>query len=115
MPINGWNRISLRLGYRHIASVTALVLLTVLVLASCGAGASDSVVGHHLGAFFEAFIGRELTRDELRQVTDEFIEFHTQNGQSRQAIRDTAQQTGITDINMGLGNLPLVMDAIFGR
>jgi hypothetical protein len=95
MPINGSIWISVRPACRHATSVAAVALLTVLVCASCSAGVSDAVVGRHLAAFFAAFTGRELTRDELRQVTDEFIEFHTQNGQGRQAIRDAARQFGV--------------------
>lgn len=64
----------------------------VLALTSCGAGASDSTVARHMKTFFEEFTGRGLTRDELQRVTDEFIEYHSQNGQNRAAIREKSQR-----------------------
>jgi hypothetical protein len=67
------------------------MIALVCLLAACGANASDPEVARHMGAFFEAFTGRDLSRDELRQVTDEFIEFHTLNGKDRDGIREAAR------------------------
>jgi hypothetical protein len=67
-------------------------LLSVLMLGSCGATASDPAVARHLETFFEAFVGRQLSADELRETTDEFIELHTLGGKNLEAIRETAQR-----------------------
>jgi hypothetical protein len=76
---------------RTTPSMAVVCLLPVLLLASCGADASDPVVARHMDEFFEAFVGRDLSRDELRQVTDEFIEFHALNGKDRDGVREAAR------------------------
>jgi hypothetical protein len=60
------------------------------MLMSCEAGSSDPAVSRDLQAFFEAFIGRDLSGRELSEVTEEFIELHTLNGRTPAAYRDIA-------------------------
>jgi hypothetical protein len=77
---------------RTTPSIALACLLPVLLLSSsCGADVSDPVVARHMDAFFEAFVGRDLSRDELRQVTDEFVAFHALNGKDRAGIREAAR------------------------
>ena len=90
MPLNGLNLLSPRRV--HTTSSRALVLLwSMLVLASCSAESSDPVVARHMDAFFTAFTGRDLSRAELRQVTDEFVEVHTLRGRDPNGIREVAR------------------------
>lgn len=70
-------------------SLSAFVL-AILLVASCGAGSSDSAVARDLRTFFEAYVGRDLSSDELESVTEEFIEIHSLQGASPTAIRDIA-------------------------
>jgi hypothetical protein len=71
-------------------------LLLMLLSISCviGEAQSDPVVARHMGAFFEAFLERKLSGTELREVTDEFIKFHTGYGKNRAAIHERAQTFG---------------------
>jgi hypothetical protein len=59
-------------------------------VAACADGATDPVVARHMGDFFEAYLGRELTRSELRAVTDEFVGISVQEGKSLDAIHQRA-------------------------
>jgi hypothetical protein len=70
------------------------VLTSLLWLVACQERAVDAPVASHLEAFFEAFIGRELSRDELQQVTHEFVEYHTLHGRDRPAILEVARRFG---------------------
>jgi len=98
MPVDG-STLILSQRVRTAPSIVLVCLLPVLFLSSCGADASDPEVARHIGAFFEAFTDRDLSRDELRQVTDEFIEFHALNGRDRDGIRETARTfDGYTNI-----------------
>jgi hypothetical protein len=71
-------------------------LLVVMIFVSCiDSGAqSDQVVARHMKAFFEAFLGRKLSGSELREVTDEFIKYHTGKGKIRTAVHESAQKFG---------------------
>jgi hypothetical protein len=80
------------LAPQRVRTALALAsLLPLLLLASCGANASDPVVARHMGAFYEAFAGRDLNGAELQQMTDQFIEFHGLSGKDRDGIRAAAQ------------------------
>jgi hypothetical protein len=57
-------------------------------------GAVDAPVARHLDPFFAAFIGRELSRDELQRVTHEFVELHSLHGRDQQAIHERARRFG---------------------
>jgi hypothetical protein len=72
----------------------ALLWLALLALAqlSCGSTSADPAVSRDLRSFFEAFVGRDLTDAEVRDVTFEFIELHTAGGKTSDAIRDIARQ-----------------------
>lgn len=95
---------------RRYTSFAIACLLPVLALAPRAAGASDAVVERHLEAFFEAFVGRELSRGEVRRVTDEFISIHSRNGQSRAAIRESARRFGsFAKIMRGNGKGPAAL------
>jgi len=71
-------------------------LLVVMIFVSCidGGAQSDPVVARHMKAFFEAFLGRKLGSRELREVTDEFIKYHTGKGKTRTAVHEGAQTFG---------------------
>jgi len=68
-------------------------LLSALIFISCvdGMAQSDQVVAHAQKVFFEAWLERELSGDELRKLTDEFIVFYTKQGKNRTEIQDTAK------------------------
>jgi hypothetical protein len=55
------------------------------IFISCadGMAQSDQMVARAQKAFFEAWLKRELSGDELRKVTDEFIVFYTKMGKNR--------------------------------
>ena len=82
MPIGGWK------------SVAASNLLPFVLLVCCGTAAADRVVERNMGRFYAAFLGRELSREELRAVTHEFVEIHAATGKSGEAIRETARRFG---------------------
>jgi len=92
MPVNGLK--SPRIGHlaRFFRCASLYMLLPTLLLASCEAGSPDSAVSRDLQSFFEAFVGRELSGTEIREITDEFVELHTLNGKTPEAIRDLARQ-----------------------
>lgn len=69
-------------------------LALVLWLVACQGRAVDAPVARQLEPFFEAFVGRELSRDELQQVTQEFVEYHTLHGRDRPAILEAASRFG---------------------
>jgi hypothetical protein len=73
---------------------TFIFLASLLWLVSCQGRTIDAPVERHLESFFAAFTGRDLSRDELQQVTQEFVEYHTLHGRDRQAIRDAAGRFG---------------------
>src|SRR5688572_3086192 len=73
------------------AALLWLALLALTQLA-CGSTSPDPAVSRDLRSFFEAFVGRDLTSAELRDVTVEFIELHTAGGKTPDGIRDTARQ-----------------------
>jgi hypothetical protein len=68
-------------------------LLSALIFISCadGMAQSDQVVARGVKTFFEAWLKRELRGDELRQVTDEFIAYHTRKGKDRAGIDEAAK------------------------
>jgi hypothetical protein len=73
----------------------AFTFLTALLwLVACQGRAVDAQVERHLGPFFEAFAGRELSHDELQQVTREFVEYYTLHGRDRPAILEAAGRFG---------------------
>jgi hypothetical protein len=76
-------------------SVAGLLLLVAMIFASvdCAAG-SNSVVSHHLGVFFEAFLGRKLSDSESREITAEQIRYHAAKGMGSAAIDAAARQFG---------------------
>lgn len=92
MPVSGLK--PLRIGYPAQFPRRALfyVLLPTLMLASGGADSPDAAVSRDLQSFFEAFVGRELSGTEIREVTNEFVELHTLNGRTPDAIRDITRQ-----------------------
>jgi hypothetical protein len=74
----------------------SLLWLPLLALAqlSCGSTSTDAAVSRDLRSFFEAFVGRELSGAEVRDVTVEFIELHAADGKTSDAIRDIARRLG---------------------
>jgi hypothetical protein len=56
--------------------VPCLLLLLVSISGVGGAAQSDQVAERNLKAFYEAFLGRQMSGSELREVTDEFIKIH---------------------------------------
>jgi hypothetical protein len=68
-------------------------LLFTMTFVSCieGEAQSDPVVARHMGAFYEAFLGRKPSGSELRAIVDAFIKGHTKNGKSRAAIHEIAR------------------------
>lgn len=92
MPANGLTAIGRGHLSSHTSRTATVLVLTILVLVSCGAGASDAAVSRDLQTFFEAFVGRDLSASELKDVTEEFIELHRLNDSSPSAIRDIAER-----------------------
>jgi hypothetical protein len=80
---------------RHAGSATlalACLLLSALVCLSRGyAAAPDPVVARHMGAFFAAFVSRELSPEELGEMADEFVRIHATEGKSLPAIHEIAR------------------------
>lgn len=74
-----------------MAPARLFCLLPLILLVSCGASTSDSSVAEPLGEFFEGFLERELTRQELGQVTEEFIAVRVAYGLPRETIREQAK------------------------
>jgi hypothetical protein len=68
-------------------------LLFVMTFVSCidGEAQSDPVVARHMGAFYEAFLGRKLSGSELREIVDAFIKGQSNSGKSRAAIHRVAK------------------------
>jgi hypothetical protein len=93
MAIKRLNFLGLRRS-RACGKCFALVfLLFAMTFVSCidGEAQSDPVVARHMGAFYEAFLGRNLSGSELRAIVDAFIKGHTKNGKSRTAIHKIAK------------------------
>ena len=82
MPVIGWKWIS------------ASSVLASLLIVACGTAVADPVVARHVSEFYAAFLGRELTREELRTLTDEYIRYHATDGKSREAIREASVEFG---------------------
>jgi hypothetical protein len=59
---------------------------------------SDALVARRMGAFYEVFVGRELTQDEIRNVAEEFVQSHSRSGMSIEAIRQLAREFGVSII-----------------
>lgn len=74
--------------------IAVTFLASLLWLIACQGRAVDASVARHLDAFFEAFVGRELSRDELQQVTNEFVEYHTLHERDRPAMLEAAERFG---------------------
>lgn len=70
-----------------------VALICGLWLVACQ-GTIDASVAQPLESFFEAFLERKLSRDELRQLSSEFVELHTLHGNDRQATRAAASRLG---------------------
>ena len=82
-------------GFTYSDIRRAFTFLTSLLwLAACQGRAVDAAVERHLDPFFEAFLGRELSRDELHQVTNEFVEYHALHGRDRPAVLEAAARFG---------------------
>jgi hypothetical protein len=71
---------------RHVVSS----LVAAVLLAGCEPSTADSVVARHMGEFYSAYLGRDLTRAELQEMTQSFVKEHAK-GRDRQAIRDFAK------------------------
>src|SRR5687767_15797178 len=88
------------LGLRRLRvygeSFATAFLLIAMTFVSCidGGAQSDPVVARNLGAFFEAFLGRKLSGGELREVTDEFVKYHTGKGKTRSDAHEWARTLG---------------------
>jgi hypothetical protein len=77
-----------------VNGLTRLVFVLLAALASCEAGPADAEVARYMGAFYSAYVGRELTRGELRELTDQVVRFGVDAGQSPERIRDHARAFG---------------------
>jgi hypothetical protein len=80
--------------YARVMRRTSTFLASLLWLLACQGQTIDAPVERHLESFFEAFAGRKLSRDELQQVTREFVEYHTLHERDRQAILEAAGRWG---------------------
>jgi hypothetical protein len=70
----------------------SLVLLgTLSAISACEAGPADAEVARYMGAFYSAYVGRELTRAELRELTEQVVRFGVDAGQSPEQIREHAR------------------------
>jgi hypothetical protein len=87
MAIKRLNFLGLRRSRACVKCFALVFLLFAMIFGSCigGEAQSDTVVARHMGAFFEAFLGRKLSGGELREATDEFIKYHTGKGKTRTA------------------------------
>jgi hypothetical protein len=93
ISVTGLKAPEIRFMYSDIRRTFAL-LASLLWLVACQGRAVDAPVERHLGAFFEVFAGRQLSRDELQQVTQEFVAYHTLHGRDRPAILEVAGRFG---------------------
>jgi hypothetical protein len=58
----------------------------------------DPVVARRMGGFYEVFLGRKLTANEVRQLTGELIEGGARSGQNREATRQVTWEFGLSAI-----------------
>ena len=79
---------------KGLKSAAASSLLPFVLVVCCGTVAADPVVTRNVARFYAAFLGRELSREELRTLTDEYIELHAATGKSDEAIRETSRRFG---------------------
>jgi hypothetical protein len=93
MPIIRFDSTDLRLSRARHGCFALACLLSALTFVSCrdAVAQSDRVVARHQKAFYEAWLRRDLSDNELRQVTDELIAMYTKRGKDRAAIREIAQ------------------------
>jgi hypothetical protein len=83
--------------HRFLPACCGILALACLLLAppfvSCNNAivASDPVVEREQKAFYEAWLRRELSGDELRKVTDEFIAYYTKKGKDRAGIHEATK------------------------
>jgi hypothetical protein len=77
-----------------VNGLTRLAFALLIALAACEAGPADAEVARHMGAFYSAYVGRELTRAELRELTDQVVRFGVDAGQSPEQIRKHARAFG---------------------
>jgi hypothetical protein len=82
MPIRGWR------------AILASCLAPFVLLVWGGTAAADPVVARQMGDFYQVFLGRGLSREEVRKLTDEYIALHAAMGRSPEAIREKARAFG---------------------
>lgn len=93
MSINEFALPSFRSSRITNGCLVLAILLLALRFVSCADAApqSDQVVARHQKAFYEAWLRRGLSANELREVTDEFIAFYTKQGKDRAGIHQAAE------------------------
>ena len=79
-------RIRMIIAVRGCFVLAGLLSTLIFILCADGMAQSDQVVARGQKVFFEAWLERELSGDELRKVTDEFIVFYTKMGKNRAVL-----------------------------
>jgi hypothetical protein len=75
--------------FRRMMGLTAAC---ALVMATCaGTDVADAEVARHMGAYYSALVGRELTRAELRELTEQFVRLSRDGGKSIERVREVAR------------------------
>jgi len=83
---------------RALALILTLFIAVAARDVSADDPASDPVVARRLIAFYEVFVGRKLTANEARELTEEFVRGHARSGKSLEATRGVAWEFGVSMI-----------------
>jgi hypothetical protein len=68
-----------------------LAVASLAALNCAGSDVADAEVARYMGRYYSALVARELSRTELREVTDQFVRLHTAKGKSIEQIREVAR------------------------
>jgi hypothetical protein len=71
--------------------IKVLAAAALAVLTCAGSDVADAEVARHMGAYYSALVARELTRAELRELTEQFVRLHAAGGKSLEQVREVAR------------------------
>jgi hypothetical protein len=77
-----------RLMLKGLKQLPVALLGLLPAITACGAGVADAEVARNMGAYYSAYVGRDLTRAELVELTDQVIRLGKGGGKSLQQVRE---------------------------
>jgi hypothetical protein len=86
-----------------VKGLTRLTFALLAAVAACEAGPADAEVARYMGAFYSAYVGRDLSRAELRELTEQVVRIGVEGGQTAEQIRELARAFGPSTKIMAAG------------